>query len=104
MKVILKEDIDRLGKPGDVVKVSEGYARNDLLPRRKALPATEHNLKNIEQYKVWLVKKQLKNKTAAEEVAAKLAEVECVIERKAGKNNKLFGSVTSQDIIGRPRF
>jgi len=98
MKVILKEVIDKLGNPGDIVKVTDGYARNFLLPHRKALPATEHNIQNIESYKKQLLKTQAENKAAAETVASKLSETECVIEKRAGKNNKLFGAVTSADI------
>jgi len=98
MKVILKETVESLGQAGDIVKVSEGYARNYLLPQKKALPATQQNIKTIEQYKKSLLKQQAKTKEAAEVVAKKISEFHCVIEKRAGKNNKLFGAVTSQDI------
>lgn len=98
MKVILRESIPKLGEPGDVVQVSEGFARNYLLPQKKALIATPENIKNIDQYKQGVLKRAAKTKTEAESLAQKLSQVSCVIRRKVGKNGKLFGSVTPQDI------
>lgn len=98
MKVILKEEVTRVGKPGDIVQVSDGFARNYLFPQKKAIPATEINIKNIEQYKKGLLKKEEAQRTNLEELAKSLSQLECVIEKKKGKNNKLFGSVTAQDI------
>ena len=98
MKVILKEEIKKLGQPGDVVNVADGFARNYLFPQKKALPATEQNIKNIEHHKKVLLKKASERKVSVEELAQKLSQFNCTIQKKAGKNNKLFGSVTSQDI------
>lgn len=98
MNVILRESIPKLGEPGDVVQVSEGFARNYLLPQKKALIATPENIKNIDQYKQGVLKRAAKTKTEAESLAQKLSQVSCVIRRKVGKNGKLFGSVTPQDI------
>ena len=99
MKVILKEEVSKLGRPGDVVSVSEGYARNFLFPQRKAMPATQAELANIDQHRKVLQKRQEKNRAQAEALAQKLSETTYVIEKKGGQNNKLFGSVTSQDIL-----
>lgn len=98
MKVILKEEITRVGNAGDVVQVSDGFARNYLFPQNKAMPATSQNIRNLEHYRKSLLKKQSNQKGFLEEIAKKLIETECVITKKAGKNNKLFGSVTAQDI------
>ncbi len=98
MKVILREDVQKLGKPGDVVNVSDGFARNFLLPQKKALVATQENLKNLEYHQKQIIKRLEKEKTQSEELAKRLSEVSCVVTKKVGKNDKLFGSVTSQDI------
>lgn len=98
MKIILKEDVLKLGKVGDIVSVAEGYARNYLLPQNKAFPATEENIKNQEFHKNLTLKKSTKAKEKFDELAQKLSQFTCVITKKAGKNSKLFGAVTSQDI------
>ncbi len=98
MKVILRKSVSKLGEPGDIVQVTEGFARNYLLPQKKALIATPENIKNIEQYKKGLLKKVAKTKAEAEELAQKLSQASCVVRKKVGKNGKLFGSVTAQDI------
>jgi len=98
MKVILRESVPKLGEPGDVVQVSEGFARNYLLPRKKALFASPENIKNIDQYKQRLFKKAAETKEEAEALAQKLSQVSCIVRKKVGKNGKLFGSVTAQDI------
>ena len=98
MKVILKEEILKLGKPGDIADVSEGYARNFLLPQKKAIPATKENIKNIELHRKWILKRQEKNLIYLREMAQKIGGLHCTLEQKAGKNNKLFGSITSQDL------
>ena len=98
MKVILKEDVAKLGQPGDVVNVSDGFARNYLLPQKKALLATPQNIKNIEQHKKLILKKYSQQKEQFEELAKKLSEFTCTVTKKVGGNQKLFGSVTSQDI------
>ncbi len=98
MKVILKEEVTKLGQPGDVVNVSDGFARNYLFPQKKALLATPQNIKNIEQHKKSILKKLSQHKGQFEELAKKITEFTCTIAKKVGANQKLFGSVTSQDI------
>ena len=98
MEVILKEDVNKLGHRGDVVKVADGYGRNFLLPGKLAIEANAANKAVIEQMKASSVRKSAKEKTAAEQLATQLSEVELVFERKVGENEHLFGSVTSGDI------
>jgi large subunit ribosomal protein L9 len=98
MEVILKEDVNKLGHRGDVVKVADGYGRNFLLPGKLAIEATAVNKAVIEQMKGSAIRKSAKEKTAAEELATQLSEVELVFERKVGEHDHLFGSVTSGDI------
>jgi large subunit ribosomal protein L9 len=98
MEVILKEDVNKLGHRGDVVKVADGYGRNYLLPGKLAIEATEANKVVIEQMKNSAVRKTAKEKAGAEDLAKQLNEVELVFERKVGESDHLFGSVTSGDI------
>ena len=98
MEVILKEDVNKLGHRGDVVKVADGYGRNYLLPGKLAIEANAANKAVVEQMKNSAVRKSAKEKVDAEALAAKLGEVELVFERKVGENDHLFGSVTSGDI------
>jgi len=98
MEVILKEDVVTLGKAGDVVKVKEGYARNFLLPRGKAVVADTGNMKAVEQHKQSIAAKQAKLKKEAEALAEKLKALSITLARDAGEQDKLFGSVTSSDI------
>ncbi len=98
MEVILKEDVNKLGHRGDVVKVADGYGRNYLLPGKFAIEATAANKAVIEQMKGSAQRKSAKEKITAEELAATLNAVELVFERKTGENDHLFGSVTSGDI------
>jgi large subunit ribosomal protein L9 len=98
MEVILKEDVNKLGHRGDVVKVAAGYGRNYLLPGKLAMEATPANKAVIEQMKASAVRKSASEKGGAEELAAKLNDVVLTFERKTGENEHLFGSVTSQDI------
>lgn len=98
MLVILKENIDNLGRIGDVVKVANGYARNFLIPNKKVVPADEQNVAQIEHQKKLLEKKRSAEKLTAEETAKKIASFTCNISRKTGEKDKLFGSVTSGDI------
>src|SRR5213076_1480790 len=95
---ILKEDIDKLGHRGDVVKVAEGYGRNFLLPRRMAIEATKANKTVIEQMKASAVRKSATEKTQAEELAKQFDAVAVEFSRKVGEKDHLFGSVTSADI------
>ncbi len=98
MEVILKEDINKLGHRGDVVKVADGYGRNYLLPGKLAMEATVANKAVIEQMKAASLRKSASEKGGAEELAAQLNELVLNFERKTGENERLFGSVTSQDI------
>ena len=98
MEVILKEDVNKLGHRGDVVKVADGYGRNYLLPGKLAIEATAANRAVIEQMKGSAIRKSAKEKSEAEQQATTLSAVELVFERKVGENDHLFGSVTSGDI------
>lgn len=98
MEVILKEDVNKLGHRGDVVKVADGYGRNYLLPEKLAIEATTVNKAVIEQMKASAVRKSAKEKVNAEALAQQLNAVELVFERKVGESDHLFGSVTSSDI------
>jgi large subunit ribosomal protein L9 len=98
MEVILKEDINKLGHRGDVVKIADGYGRNYLLPGKLAIEATAANKAVIEQMKGSAVRKLAKEKVIAEDLSKTLESVELVFERKVGENDHLFGSVTSGDI------
>ena len=98
MEVILKEDVNKLGHRGDVVKVADGYGRNFLLPGKLAIEANAANKAVIEQMKGSAIRKSAKEKTEAESLATQLSAVELVFERKVGEHDHLFGSVTSGDI------
>ena len=98
MKVILLEDVRGSGKSGDVVNVSDGYARNMLIPRGLAVEATPQNVKQLEKKKEAIAKKFAEDKAAALEMKKKLEEITIEVKTKAGKNGKVFGSVTSADI------
>jgi|SRR5271165_6248928 len=98
MEVILKEDINKLGHRGDVVKVAEGYGRNYLIPRKLAIEATPGNKAVIEQMKAASVRKSAKEKGSAEDLGKQLAGVVVEFTRKSGEHDQLFGSVTSSDI------
>jgi len=98
MQVILLERIGRLGQMGDVVSVKDGYARNFLLPQKKALRATEENLARFEKERTQLEARDLELKKEAEAVAAKLAGQSFLAIRQAGDTGQLYGSVTTRDI------
>jgi len=98
MEIILRADVQHLGKIGEVVKVKDGYARNYLLPQGLAYPATEANKKKITYEGERLVKQQAAEKSAAETEATRLADVHLTFEVKVGEEEKLYGSVTSSDI------
>ncbi len=99
MEVILREDIDKVGNRGDLVKVADGYARNFLLPRRLAVPATEANKKIVEQERQAHLRREAKEKSGAEELARIMAGVTITLAQKAGEQDQLFGSVTAKDIV-----
>ncbi len=98
MEVILREDVKSLGKTGDLVKVKPGYARNFLLPKGLAFEATEGNRKRILAESKARMAKSAEERGAAEAVAAKLSGVTVTLARKAGEGDRLFGSITAQDI------
>src|SRR5215470_11104090 len=98
MEVILREDIDKLGNRGQVVKVAPGYARNFLLPRKLAVAATEANKKIVEQERQAHLRRDAKLKGEAQDLSNMLSGVTVKIAQKAGENDQLFGSVTSKDI------
>lgn len=98
MEVILRNAIDKLGHPGDVVDVSSGYARNFLLPRGFAFLATEGNKKRISLEKGRLEAAENDRRAAATTIAEKLAEVSVTFAARVGEEGKLFGSVTTADI------
>ena len=98
MKVILLEDVRGTGKAGDVANVSDGYARNMLIPRGLAVEATAQNIKQLEKKKEAMAKKFAEDKAAALGLKKKLEEVTVEVRTKAGKDGKVFGSVTSKDI------
>jgi large subunit ribosomal protein L9 len=98
MEVILKEDVQKLGHRGDVVKVAEGYGRNYLLPRKLAIEATAGNKAVIEQMKQSAVRRSAIEKADSEALSKQLEAVTLTFARKAGEKDHLFGSVTSSDI------
>lgn len=98
MKVILKEHIEGVGHLGDVLDVSAGFARNFLLPRKKALEASSRNVKEFEHATRVIAEKAKKEKIELEAHAKKISAVSLTITMQAGKDGKLFGSVTSKDI------
>jgi len=98
MEVILREDVQSLGKAGQLVRVKPGYARNFLLPRGLAFEATEGNKKRIDAEAKARATKASAEKAASEQLGAQLASITLTLRGKAGDEGKLFGSITSQDI------
>jgi len=98
MEIILREDIEKLGTRGQVVRVAAGYARNFLLPKRLAVAATESNKKIVEQERQAHLRRETKLKGEAEDLSKMLSGVNVTIAQKAGGNEQLFGSVTVKDI------
>jgi large subunit ribosomal protein L9 len=98
MEIILREDVQHLGKAGEVVKVKDGYARNYLLPKGLAYPATEGNKKKVTFEAERLAKQRAAEKTAAETEAGRLAGVQLSFAVKVGEEDKLYGSITASDI------
>src|SRR3954452_13158577 len=93
--VLLREDIDDLGARGEIIKVKAGYARNYLLPRKLAVQATASNVKQIEQERGALLKKEAKEKATADEQAGQMKSLRLTFTRKVGEHGILYGSVTS---------
>src|SRR5687768_11585297 len=98
MEVILREDIEKLGTRGQVVKVAAGYARNFLLPKRLAVAATEANKKIVEQERQAHLRREAKEKADAADLGKMMTGVSITLVQKAGDQDQLFGSVTSKDI------
>ena len=98
MEVILREDVDKLGTRGQLVKVASGYARNFLLPKRLAVAATESNKKIVEQERQAHLRREAKLVADAQDLSKLMENVSITISQKAGENDQLFGSVTSKDI------
>ena len=98
MVVILLKDVKGTGKAGEVVKVSDGYARNRLIPKGLAKEATEGNIRNLEKQKEIADEKRAEQKAAAQKQAEKINEITLTIRSKGGESGKLFGSITSKDI------
>jgi large subunit ribosomal protein L9 len=99
MEVILRQTIENVGQPGDLVKVSNGFARNYLLPRGLAYEATPGNLKRIEQEKERLQAAESRRRESAQQIATRLEEVSLTFSARVGEEGKLFGSITSADIL-----
>jgi len=98
MEIILREDVQHLGKVGEIVKVKDGYARNYLLPQGLAYPATETNKKKIAYEGERIAKQRASEKSTAETEATRLAGVQLTFAVKVGEEDKLYGSVTAGDI------
>jgi large subunit ribosomal protein L9 len=98
MKVILKQDVEKLGKTGDIVKVAPGYGRNYLIPRRIAAEATPGNIKIVEVEKVAQARRDYREKEAATILAREIVKLTVTIRRKTGEGGSLYGSVTALDI------
>jgi large subunit ribosomal protein L9 len=101
MKVILKENVDNLGRIGDIVKVAPGYARNFLLPKGLAVEATERNAKALEHTKRQMEYKRNKELEQARAFAARIGAVTLTVAHQAGEEGKLFGAVTSMELADR---
>ena len=99
MKIILRQDHERLGKTGDIVEVKTGFARNFLLPNKLAYPAKPNYVRMLEEESRQKQQRIRKEKQAAEELAAKLRDVSVTIQVSVGEEDKMFGAVTSQDIV-----
>lgn len=98
MIVILNRDIKGTGKAGDVVNVSDGYARNMLLPKGYATEATEGNIRSLKKQKAIAAERKAEEKAAAQQTAEKIGKVSVEIKTKAGEGGRIFGSITSKDI------
>ena len=101
MEIILREDVQHVGKAGEVVKVKDGFARNFLLPKGLAYPATEGNKKKITFEAARIMKVRAAEKDAAQVIADRLAQVQLTFSVKVGEEDKLYGSITAADIQRR---
>jgi len=98
MEVILREDVEKLGSRGQLVKVAPGFARNFLLPKRLAVAATDANKKIVEQERQAALRREAKEVADAQELGKMMGAVTVTVAQKAGENDQLFGSVTAKDI------
>jgi large subunit ribosomal protein L9 len=98
MKVILLDTIDKVGRAGDQVEVADGFARNFLIPKRKAVAASPAHTKSLDHLLRQNKGREERLRHTAESMAARIVEASCVIKRRAGEQDRLFGSVTNQDI------
>jgi large subunit ribosomal protein L9 len=98
MKIILQKEVDKLGVPGDVVTVADGYARNFLVPRGLAIPASKGAVRHVESLRRAHGVRVNKAKVAAEEVASRLTANPIVVKARAGEDGRLFGSITTADL------
>ncbi|MDE2060068.1 MAG: 50S ribosomal protein L9 [candidate division NC10 bacterium] len=98
MKIVLLERVEKVGSAGDQVEVADGYARNFLIPTRKAVAATSGNIKSLDYLLRHNTEREERLRRTAEITAGRIAELHCVIVRRAGEQNRLFGAVTNQDI------
>jgi large subunit ribosomal protein L9 len=98
MKVILKDDVEKLGKCGEVVEVKDGYGRNFLIARNLAIPATKGNLRAIQEVTKQKETRDLKKKRQEEKLKIQLEKISCTAEVRVGEEDRVFGSVTAQDI------
>jgi large subunit ribosomal protein L9 len=98
MEVILRDHVEKLGKRGEIVKVSNGYARNYLLPQKLALPATAGNKKHVERERKIMETREAEEKGQATAVASRLSAIDITIARRVGDTEQLYGSVTAADI------
>ena len=98
MKVILKDDVKNVGNMGDIVKVTDGYARNYLVPKGLAVEASSKNVKSVEHEKRIIQEKAKKIRNSAEDLSDRISKVTLVVKANAGEEGKLFGSVTTMDI------
>jgi large subunit ribosomal protein L9 len=98
MVVIVRDHVEKLGRRGEIVKVADGYARNYLLPRKLALPATDGNKKHVERERKIMETREAQEKSQAEAIATRLAAIDISIARRVGETDQLYGSVTAADI------
>jgi large subunit ribosomal protein L9 len=98
MEVILREHVDNLGRRGEIVKVADGYARNFLLPRKLALPATAGNKNHVARERKIMEAREAEEKGQAESIASRLSAIDISIARRVGETDQLYGSVTAGDI------
>lgn len=98
MEVILRDHVEHVGERGEIVKVADGYARNYLLPRNLALPATDANRKRVERERKIVEAREAEERGAANAIATRLNALDVAITRRVGENDQLYGSVTNADI------